>query len=318
MATLARLNDFTAGTTAVADDVDAEFDQLVEALNGTKTNVRYILKAADAGNPVLELDNTSGGPLLRLKKSGVTRATFNLEGVLDSDVPDGTAPLDMLSTTVCPNLNADMLDGQHASAFITTPGAQLQEDGSNLTVLRFMHDVEDETRFVDNGDTTFIMKNQTDAVDYFSANKQTGVVDFPNGLQVGAADVATEAYVDAKDTVWSFGVFFEGTPTTAAKQPRFIVPLGVDTFTLDRARVVFDGGSPTGSTVVRVRRRNSSGTVLNTYTITLLIGATSGTTLETDLSNTPLSSGDQLEVDVTTVGGHQNLSVHVQGTQALG
>jgi len=39
---------------------------------------------------------------------------------LESDVATGTAPLVVASTTVVPNLNADMLDGQHAAAFSTT------------------------------------------------------------------------------------------------------------------------------------------------------------------------------------------------------
>ena len=37
--------------------------------------------------------------------------------VLKSTIPTGTSPLTVISTTVVPNLNADLLDGNHASAF---------------------------------------------------------------------------------------------------------------------------------------------------------------------------------------------------------
>lgn len=41
---------------------------------------------------------------------------------IKSTVATGTAPLNIASTTVIPNLNADLLDGNHASAFLTTSG----------------------------------------------------------------------------------------------------------------------------------------------------------------------------------------------------
>jgi hypothetical protein len=45
-------------------------------------------------------------------------ATGNVAGsTLTSSVAVGTAPLAVTSTTVCTNLNADTVDGQHASAF---------------------------------------------------------------------------------------------------------------------------------------------------------------------------------------------------------
>jgi hypothetical protein len=56
---------------------------------------------------------------------------------LESDVTTGTSPLVIASTTVVTNLNADLLDGQHASAFLTSlpahdhDGDTLQLDGVN-------------------------------------------------------------------------------------------------------------------------------------------------------------------------------------------
>ena len=42
-----------------------------------------------------------------------------MTGPLESTVPGGTAPISVVSQTVCPNLNADLLDGNHASDFAT-------------------------------------------------------------------------------------------------------------------------------------------------------------------------------------------------------
>ncbi len=41
--------------------------------------------------------------------------------VLKSSVATGTSPLTVVSTTLVSNLNADLLDGIHASGFVTTP-----------------------------------------------------------------------------------------------------------------------------------------------------------------------------------------------------
>ena len=48
-------------------------------------------------------------------------ATGSVAGsTLTSSVAVGTAPIAVTSTTVCTNLNADTVDGQHASAFATS------------------------------------------------------------------------------------------------------------------------------------------------------------------------------------------------------
>lgn len=39
--------------------------------------------------------------------------------VVTATAATGTAPLSVTSTTVCTNLNADLLDGKHASEFVT-------------------------------------------------------------------------------------------------------------------------------------------------------------------------------------------------------
>jgi hypothetical protein len=62
---------------------------------------------------------------------------------LASDVATGTAPLSVASTTAVPNLNADLLDGNHASAFATAAQAtaleakyrvNVEKDSSTITL----------------------------------------------------------------------------------------------------------------------------------------------------------------------------------------
>ena len=56
-----------------------------------------------------------------LNVAGVSvNGTVGITGQITSSIAAGTAPLNVTSTTMCPNLNADMLDGHHASDFLTS------------------------------------------------------------------------------------------------------------------------------------------------------------------------------------------------------
>jgi hypothetical protein len=59
---------------------------------------------------------TNGGGNLQIVQGSTRRATFNTSGQLEIPVGSG-APLVVASTTAVTNLNADLLDGNHASAF---------------------------------------------------------------------------------------------------------------------------------------------------------------------------------------------------------
>lgn len=49
-------------------------------------------------------------------------------GVFNTTISTGTAPLTVTSTTMCANLNADLLDGNHASAFLLKAGGTMSGD----------------------------------------------------------------------------------------------------------------------------------------------------------------------------------------------
>jgi hypothetical protein len=79
---------------------------------------RLVVKGAGAtsATSALNVTNSSDTSLLAVRDDGLTTVT----GQISSTLAVGTAPLAVTSTTVCTNLNADTVDGQHASAFATS------------------------------------------------------------------------------------------------------------------------------------------------------------------------------------------------------
>lgn len=96
------------------NDLDSEFNQYVGAagvFNGGTTAKKLLVKSSDASDPPLELDQIGAGPLAEWKQNGTLKVSIENSGQIDSTVATGTAPIDVDSTTVCPNLNADLVDG---------------------------------------------------------------------------------------------------------------------------------------------------------------------------------------------------------------
>lgn len=89
--------------------------------------------AAGNGWKIYESPNdltTQASGNLQIAQGSTRRATFNTSGQLEIPVGTGTAPFVISSTTVVSNLNADLLDGQHASAFAA---ASHTHDASAIT-----------------------------------------------------------------------------------------------------------------------------------------------------------------------------------------
>ena len=101
---MANYNITNANTVQIADPGPNEG---IEWLNGS------LWKIYESPN---DLTTNSGGNL-QIVQNATRRATFNTSGQLEIPVATGTSPLAVSSTTVVTNLNADLLDGQHASAF---------------------------------------------------------------------------------------------------------------------------------------------------------------------------------------------------------
>lgn len=79
---LTRFTTFLPNTTILSNDHNQEFNRIVNLLNGTTTNLKGVLKTSDAGDPPLELDQLSTGPLLKLFQGGIEKARFRNDGAL--------------------------------------------------------------------------------------------------------------------------------------------------------------------------------------------------------------------------------------------
>lgn len=77
---LSRLFDFSPNTTINSADVDAEFNQLVNLLAGTSSNVDTTLVLSSATLPPLTLNQTSTGPIQRWQVAGVTKIEVSNSG----------------------------------------------------------------------------------------------------------------------------------------------------------------------------------------------------------------------------------------------
>src|SRR5262245_51963507 len=80
MALLARITDFIPGNAILSGEVDSEFNQLVNILNGTSTNKNAIMKYSDSGDPPLALDQLGAGPVQVWRASGVEKARMKNNG----------------------------------------------------------------------------------------------------------------------------------------------------------------------------------------------------------------------------------------------
>lgn len=129
MATLARLFDFAAGTPIVSGDVDAEFNQLVNILNGSSSSKNAIIKYNDAATPPLQCDQIGAGRIQDWLQTGILKASVTNAGAFSttnqfiSTLAPGAPPLVVSSPTLVANLNADLVDGLHGTQFLRNDAA---------------------------------------------------------------------------------------------------------------------------------------------------------------------------------------------------
>lgn len=104
MSNITLTNTLTDGQVADADEVMANFNDIVNVVNGS-----------------IDGTNISSSSALAITSLAATGA-ISLAGVLTSTLATGTAPLAVTSTTVCTNLNADTVDGYEASELGASDG----------------------------------------------------------------------------------------------------------------------------------------------------------------------------------------------------
>jgi|SRR4030095_3206947 len=125
---LARLHgsDIANGQIVDADDLNEEFNQLVNILNGTSNDKDAIIKLSSATLAALLLNQqNSSGPVQIWQLNGTDKIKINNLAQLESLLSTGTAPLVVASTTKVNNLNADLLDGLDSAAFAQLASAKV-------------------------------------------------------------------------------------------------------------------------------------------------------------------------------------------------
>lgn len=325
---ISRLYTFVAGNLIQPDEVNDEFNQLVNLLSGLKNDEQVLIKRNSAGS-TFEVDNTGGGSPQVWRTSGTARVQINSSGQVESLLATGTAPFKVTSTTQVNNLNAATVGGQAQSAFARKVATVLEAAaaGSNTTLdMNLTGGEGDNVRLrnvIGSGADVFGIRNQTDALDLLTIQKNTPwLATFVGPVTAADATAAShlvkKSYIDAKKTKWTSAVFYDGVPSTTTLMPEIIRPDGPDNFYFRAVKVVYRNGTPTGNTVLHAKVIGPTGTEISSDTITISSGLAANSVATTNLG-TPrlLGTDERIRLVVVTVGDHADITVSVQGDQEL-
>lgn len=84
MAVIQRITDFIPNTLIVSQEVDDEFNQLVNLLSGVSTNKDALVKYSHATDPVLRVDQLGAGVVQQWLQNGTVKSRINNNGSLES------------------------------------------------------------------------------------------------------------------------------------------------------------------------------------------------------------------------------------------
>ena len=193
MSVLSRVYNFTslAGTSIYGDNVDDEFNQIINLINGTSTNKRMYIVYSNGTQPPLKVNQTGAGALFIAQAGGVDALTIANNGQIVSTVSTGTAPIVVASTTKCTNLNADMVNGIEGSQLIRNDQASQAVLG-NLRIKKASTGTYDAQVEMENDIFTFYRYNSSDnsrtaLFDLSDINSSTRVFVAPANMRVQVA-----------------------------------------------------------------------------------------------------------------------------------
>jgi len=84
MAVLTRITDFIPNTLIVSQEVDDEFNQLVNILSGVSTNKDALIKYSDGSGAVLRVDQLGAGLIQQWLQNGSVKSRINNNGSFES------------------------------------------------------------------------------------------------------------------------------------------------------------------------------------------------------------------------------------------
>lgn len=213
---LSRFTTFVPNTTILSNDHNQELNRIVNLLNGTTTNLKTVLRTSDAGDPPLELDQLSTGPIQEWYQGSVLKASITNDGSLSTlgaaVTVSNAAPVLRLTNTGVSKTFVATVDGS---------GNLLIGEEAVFTAMSIPH--------------------------------TTGVVTFgaipvgPGSNPTADNQLGRKAYIDGKKVSFSAS-FHIADPSTANLSVNdfgsIIIP-GGGTYTITKFKVVFHNGSHT-------------------------------------------------------------------------
>lgn len=337
---LSRLFTFLAGTPIVADQVNGEFNQLVQALNGSLA-VDIKMTNSNVGTPTLEVDHTGGGIPLRARVGGFTVAQMTSGGQLQLTPVVSTNPPLIVNadSSVVTNLDADKIDGSHLAELIRLEANTahiLKPANGSLPALGFRQGAFPfYSQFYQSGGDVFGLERVDAAnVQPVGTNADVFTISYgtPNTFtfegQLAAIAAAPTAvthltrkdYVDARVSPWAFGAYYDGQISTAMVQPVYIVP-NLGSIKPKKLRASYRAGTPSGPTTIKLGRYNGNGVLYGApseWTITIPQAHAVNTVVNANIADdVTFNENDQLVWTVTVAGGHQDVTVFLTGTEGL-
>jgi hypothetical protein len=279
--TLVRVTDFVPSTPILSGEVDSEFNQVVNLLNGTSSAVKGVIKVSDAGDPPLELNQLSTGPIQEWYQAGILKAALTNSGGFSGsgDITVTKAnPLLILEDTA---LSERAALASSANLLMLTRDGQFAPPDVGIDL--------------DTGVATFAAIPVLPASDPATANQ-----------------AARKGYVDGKRTLWSAGftisdVAARGVDSGFANIQGVWIPSGG--FTCTHIGAKFGAGTASGSFTLTFRKQpfgSQSQTDLGTITFN---PGTLGAGVEVDIADHTFTALDWIYVAVTAVSSPLQLSV---------
>lgn len=313
MPLISKPNTFNVATVISSSQVNENFDELYDALNGTDTDKTIVIKSGDGSTP-LTLDQTSANNTQEWHDTGVVKARMLKSGVFESLVATGTAPFTVASTTKVDNLNADMIDGLSSSDLVSITSGVLEID-AEIPTLRFTDtthtDFDLRTKVIGGVDALTVLE-RTGSTDIFSVDRNGLVlvldqVRVISSAPVAAGDLTRKDYVDGRKVPFAIGGFFPGAASTSAPRPSFIVPPNVVDATITQMKVVYQGGTNTGTSTVQWIH-NGSGK--NQTSITT---EAANTVITNNITDVVVAANDVIYFRINAAGNHADITVELVG-----
>jgi hypothetical protein len=286
--TLSRVTDFVAATPILSGEVDAEFNQLVNLLNGTSNSIKGTFKVSDAGDPPVELNQLSTGPILKGFQAGIEKFRIRNDGSLRTPGIYDTNDNEQLLFS----LTVSAINEFTIKSAATGNPPELQATGGNADI---------SLKLVPKG---------------------TGVVKIQAGAPVAGEDAANKTYVDGKRTLWtgSFNI-----PDVAARgvdgnfdniQGAWIPSSG---FICTHIGAKFGAGTASGSFTLDFRKQAQGSQAQTTLGQITFNSGTLGVGVEVDIGDHTFTALDWIYVVISAASSPLQKAVwcSFRGTQPV-